>query len=470
MTLRLFLSAVVSMLFVGQSAAQPLFSAPWTAPHDTVASCVMHTVIRLEKPIHTADFHIAAVGSYKLFVNGRYIGPSGSSPVSPSPYKTVWADVYNVKQKLKNGDNDIRVLMLKNKHTDALKLSAMIVTTDIYGHSDTVRTNNETWKMASHCPLTKERDGAVAYDASADMGEWIKCWQVDDFEPAILQNPVQNFTEECMETAQPVKTLSTADGNGAKTLTADFGQQIFGKLWITAGNLAKGDRLKIRFKKTDNDKWSTPFIYVAGGDENGTTPKLPFEPAHFRYAQITYPPKTQEVDLLASKERICLMRTGTIVSDDNATNDQFELMCQNLADSLSDCDNYDMKDIVGASFVYDVSGLCKKWLRDQTQIRRPRYTARQWAVMLKVCDVLYWVYGDSSYTDMDKRLSHSATLTYASTDSLAVTVARLTGLKVKDPGCKDYLLKPAATIKEINFDSPNGTIFYKREQAVQIRK
>ena len=84
-------------------------------------SIILRRSFRPWKAIKKAELRICGLGFYELTINGRKVGNSEFAPSWSDYDKTVFFNVYDVKDHLLPSDNDIRVLLgngFYNEHGD----------------------------------------------------------------------------------------------------------------------------------------------------------------------------------------------------------------------------------------------------------------------------------------------------------------------------------------------------------------
>jgi alpha-L-rhamnosidase len=127
------------------------------------------------KPIDSARLYVTARGIYEAFINGNRVGDDHYNPGLTQYNVTHLYQTYDVTNMVKTGDNVLGAMLgegwwsgllsfgtIWNHFGDRQSLLAKLVVTYKDGSSDTVVTNDRTWKYYG--------DGPITY-SSLDMGE-----------------------------------------------------------------------------------------------------------------------------------------------------------------------------------------------------------------------------------------------------------------------------------------------------------
>ena len=256
-----------------------------------------------DKQVRHATLHIAGLGLYEAFVNGKRVGdaPSSESNVGqqvlmPAPTDYRRSIIYNsfdvtpflTPLNLSNPSHCLAVTVSNGRYYTmqqkkklykiptfgypTLRANLIIEYTD--GTRDVIATNEKNWRITADGPIrsSNEYDGEI-YDAGKAFGNWTMA----DFDDSQWQQPERsalpigkmrgNTTPPMVvqEVLTPRDVRLTEDGR----ILLDFGQNFAGWMRVPIGmmDLYKGDTLRLRFAEkleapigapwTEQESWAS---------------------------------------------------------------------------------------------------------------------------------------------------------------------------------------------------------------------
>lgn len=288
------------------------YAMPWDVEdvHSRLSARYYRTTFEMkDKQVRHATLHIAGLGLYEAFVNGKRVGdaPSSESNVGqqvlmPAPTDYRRSIIYNSfdvtpfltplnpsnPSNLSNPSNCLAVTVSNGRYYTmqqkkklykiptfgypTLRANLIIEYTD--GTRDVIATNEKTWRMTADGPIrsSNEYDGEI-YDAGKAFGNWTMA----DFDDSQWQQPERsalpigkmrgNTTPPMVvqEVLTPRDVRLTEDGR----ILLDFGQNFAGWMRVPIGmmDLYKGDTLRLRFAEkleapigapwTEQESWAS---------------------------------------------------------------------------------------------------------------------------------------------------------------------------------------------------------------------
>ncbi|MGJ5818624.1 family 78 glycoside hydrolase catalytic domain [Paludibaculum fermentans] len=243
------------------------------------------------KAVAGARLYVTARGIYEVFLNGRRVGDDYYNPGLTQYNVTHLYQTYDVTSLIRAGDNALGAMLgegwwsgllsfgnIWNHFGDRQSLLAKLVVTYKDGTSDTITSNDKTWKYFASGPvLYSSLDFGEIYDAARDQaveGWTTAAYNDSKWKPAAAV-PLQGTTFAGLEQGRmgapgtPFQfdklALLGQIGNNAgifRTLTAksmkevrpgvfvyNMGQNLVGVPRITVANGRAGGRLTLRFSE-----------------------------------------------------------------------------------------------------------------------------------------------------------------------------------------------------------------------------
>jgi alpha-L-rhamnosidase len=279
-------------------------------PNGAVKS-LRHT-FEVRKPVASARIYATALGSYKLFLNGRNVGQEILAPGWTDFRERVVYQEYDVTAELKAGKNAVAALLAPGWYATPLQwyrqgynygvtppaLRAQLRIAYQDGTVDWILTD-EKWKADISPILSAEIYDGETYDARKVQANWDTA-AFDDSRWKTAEIVEPKPTQIVWQYFQPIRAEKTLE---AKAVTSpspgvyifDFGQNLSGVARIRAQGAA-GTDVKLRFAEVLNAdgtlytenlrtaKATDHFILAGKGTEE-------FEPAFtfhgFRYAEVS---------------------------------------------------------------------------------------------------------------------------------------------------------------------------------------
>ncbi|MCD2423065.1 glycoside hydrolase family 78 protein [Niabella pedocola] len=403
----------------------------------------------VQQKIKTAVLHIAGLGLYECYLNGKRIGDQVLAPVSTDYRKSVLYNSFDVSGALNGGKNAIGVVLgngrfftmrqnYKLKKINTFGYPKLLLQLDITytdGSSEQLL-SDDTWKFTADGPIrtNNEYDGEE-YDATKAFPGWTTA----SFDDSKWSGPQLVAAPEGTLRTQLTPGMRVMDSIRAKKIShlrdsvfiLDLGQNFAGWLRMKVKGM-RGQKVTLRFAEslqpdgslyTANlrDARVTDIYTLKGGDEEQWQPSFVYH--GFRYVEITGYPGTPSLDDF----------TGMLVYDQMATNGKLETSNATLNQVLKnawwsiasnykgmpvDCPQRNERQpwlgdrtqgALGESYLFNNATLYAKWLDDirESQTEEgaiPDVAPAFWnyysdnvtwpAAYILVADMLYQQYGD----------------------------------------------------------------------------
>jgi len=283
--------------------------------------------LALSKNVQSARLYVTALGSYRVFLNGKRVGQDVLTPDFTDYRKRVLYQVYDVTKLLVSGSNAIGALLGDGWYGSGLtwvgmhffsppdRFLAQLELNYADGSHDTVVTD-QSWKAASSPILRSDIYGGESYDARLEQTGWGNA-DFDDSKwtsalvadpPAIAVSSQITLPAGVVATVTPKSVTPAANG----AYIFDLGQNMVGWATLKAKGVA-GTKIRLRFAEILNPDGTiytanlrnadaTDVYILRGGDEETFSPHFTFH--GFRYVEVTGYPGTPGVDAI----------TGDVVS------------------------------------------------------------------------------------------------------------------------------------------------------------
>lgn len=418
-----------------------------------------------KKEIKRATIHIAGMGLYELFINGKRIGDQVLAP-SPTDYrKTVLYNTYDVTSQL-NKENAIGVTLGNGRFYTMrqnykpykittfgypkLRLNLIIEYAD--GSKETI-VSNTSWKLTTEGPIrsNNEYDGEE-YDARKELGNWSQTGYNDQNWMAAQRVSIPSGTLRAqmmpgMKVTQTLKPIAITKLKGKYIL--DIGQNMAGWVRFRIKGQA-GDSIKLHFAerlesngeiftKNLRDARCTDLYIVNGHEPKEATWAPRFVYHGFRYVEITGYKEPKIEDFVAEVVEDEMDHTGSFNCSDETLNqivrNAFWGIKSNYKGMPVDCPQRNERQpwladhamgSWGESLLFDNYAMYNKWTRDIREAQRedgciPDVAPAYWnyysdnvtwpSTLPLICDMLFTNFGDKrpiedNYQAIKKWLSH----------------------------------------------------------------
>ena len=221
-------------------------------------SIVLRRSFKPYKTVKHAELRICGLGFYEATINGQKVGDFEFAPSWSDYDKTVFFNVHDVTQQIRQGDNELRVLLGNGFYNEQggrytkLKVSFGPPTLLYFlylTYDDGMRErvySDEKWQW-TESPITfNSIYGGEDYDARLEVGSLISDVRADQWKPVVIQEgpegrlrPQIAHSTKVME-RYPAKQTLRKDS----ILVIDMGQNLAGYPEITVRGNA-GERLKL---------------------------------------------------------------------------------------------------------------------------------------------------------------------------------------------------------------------------------
>ena len=221
-------------------------------------SIVLRRSFKPYKTVKHAELRICGLGFYEATINGQKVGDSEFAPSWSDYDKTVFFNVHDVTQQIRQGDNELRVLLGNGFYNEQggrytkLKVSFGPPTLLYFlylTYDDGMRErvySDKKWQW-TESPITfNSIYGGEDYDARLEVGSLMSDVRADQWKPVVIQEgpegrlrPQIAHSTKVME-RYPVKQTLRKDS----ILVIDMGQNLAGYPEITVRGNA-GERLKL---------------------------------------------------------------------------------------------------------------------------------------------------------------------------------------------------------------------------------
>jgi alpha-L-rhamnosidase len=275
----------------------------------------------LAKNVQSARLYVTALGSYRVYVNGRRVGREVLTPDFTDYRKRVLYQSYDVADLLVNGKNQISALLGEGWYGSPLTWVGMHffvppvrflsqLELDYADGSHETVVSDQSWKATPSPIVQSEIYGGEVYDARLEKSGWEKA-DFDDaqWSPALVADVPQIAVSS--QITAPVRVIETLDAKQVTPLANgtyifDMGQNMVG--WVTLKvKGAAGTKVRLRFAEILNPDGSiytenlrnadaTDTYILRGGEEEMFTPHFTFH--GFRYVEVTGYPGTPPLEAI----------------------------------------------------------------------------------------------------------------------------------------------------------------------------
>ena len=247
------------------------------------------------KPIERARLYVTARGVYEVFLNGRRVGDDYYNPGLTQYNVTQLYQTYDVSAMVKSGDNAMGAMLgegwwsgllsfgsIWNHFGDRQSLLAKLVITYVDGTSDTVTTNDRTWKYFGDGPVVYgSLDFGEVYDAGRERA--VAGWATATYDDATWKRaavvPLEGTTYRGGETARG-GAAGASFGFDKLAIVAQVGSTAGVFRTLTAKSV-KEVRPGVFVYDMGQNMVGVPRITIADGRAGGTVT--------LRYGEMLYP-------------------------------------------------------------------------------------------------------------------------------------------------------------------------------------
>jgi len=281
----------------------------------------LRRTLAISKEVRSARLYVTALGSYRVFLNGRRVGADVLTPDFTDYRKRVLYQTYDVTGLLASGKNVISALLGDGWYGSPLtwvgmhffpppdRFLAQLGLDYTDGSHETVVTDG-SWKAAPSPIIRSEIYAGEVYDARREQVGW----QTSGFDDSVWNSAVIADAPSIAVSSQitpPARVIATLDpkqvtpmANG--TYIFDMGQNMVGWATLKVKGSA-GTEVRLRFAEILNPDGT---IYTAnlrnadaadtyilrGGEEEVFAPEFTFH--GFRYIEVTGYPGTPTRDAI----------------------------------------------------------------------------------------------------------------------------------------------------------------------------
>lgn len=366
-------------------------------------AALLRREFELKKNVKSARMYATALGSYRLFANGRRVGEGVLTPGS-SDYRTrVLYQTYDVTGLLKRGKNVLGAMLGDGWYGSGFtwegdhyfpqpdRLLAQLEVEYADGTREQIVTDGK-WRAAASAILHSEIYAGETYDARLEQGGWDaagfddKKWSAANVTPAAAQMAVTSQVDAAASVVKslPAKTVTTMpDGS----YVFDLGQNMVGwtKLKVKGPG---GTAVRLRYAEVLNPDGTiyrenlrnadaTDLYVLRGGETEAYEPHFTFH--GFRYVEVNGYPGKPGLDAIEGRVVSSLRGAGT-----GKLNTSSELVNRMWAIGLwgqrgnfvtipTDCPQRDerlgwMGDAAAfwrtGTYNFDIEAFSEKWLQD----------------------------------------------------------------------------------------------------------
>jgi alpha-L-rhamnosidase len=280
--------------------------------------------LALSKSVQAARLYVTALGSYRVFLNGKRVGADVMTPDFTDYRKRVLYQTYDVTSLLASGKNVIGALLGDGWYGSGLTWAGMhffplpdrfVAQLELNysdGSHDTIITD-QSWKAAASPIVRSDVYAGEVYDARSERSQWDRAGFDDSrWSSALIgEAPSIAVSSQMIAPARVIQTLSpkqvTPSANG--TYIFDMGQNMVG--WVTLRVKGQaGTKIRLRFAEVLNPDGSiytanlrnadaTDVYILRGGNEETFSPHFTFH--GFRYVEVTGFPGRPTADAMTGE-------------------------------------------------------------------------------------------------------------------------------------------------------------------------
>ncbi len=356
----------------------------------------------LRAGVTAARLYVTALGLYEAHLNGKPIGDQVLAPGWTVYDQRLRYQTFDVTELLREGANTLGAVLgdgwfrgrigfgggRHNLYGERLALLAQLEVHYADGSSERI-VSDETWRAAMGPILMNSLYDGETYDARLELPNWAAPGFDDSAWSGVREQPWDMTTLEAplgppvrrTERVAPVAITASPSGRAL----VDFGQNLVGRLEIRVQGEA-GHTVTLRHAEVleQGELGTRPLRYakatdrytLKGGGSETWEPRFTFH--GFRYVEVQdWPGSLSPQDLTAVVIHSDMERTGWFETSDPMLNQLHKNvvwgMRGNFLDVPTDCPQRDERlgwtgdlEVFAptASYLYDVSGLLRSWLKD----------------------------------------------------------------------------------------------------------
>jgi len=357
----------------------------------------LRTEFDIDKPVHAARIHVAAVGYGELHVNGERVGERELDPAWTDYENRVLYSSYDIERHLTKGRNAIGLWLGRGRFSksssywlaDGSPRARAVLTLRFADGTTRTLSTDGNWQSAESPIQANDIYDGETYDARAEQDGWDEPrfdagWQ----NAVVVDAPGGTLRPQRIQPMRVVDTLEVTDVyDHPDGPILDFGQNLTGWLEIRIEGASEGDEITIRHAEalTEDGDLSTADLrsadatdtYIArGADIEIYEPRFTYH--GFRYAQVSGYPVEFDPDCITAKVVHSAMekRGEFACSDDDLEQVQHNAVwgLRGNAHSIpEDCPQRDERfgwtgdaHIAARAlfFNFDASRFHEKWIRD----------------------------------------------------------------------------------------------------------
>ena len=281
----------------------------------------LRKTLALSKNVQSARLYVTALGSYRIFLNGRRVGADVLTPDFTDYRKRVLYQTYDVTNLLAKGGNVVSALLGDGWYGSGLtwvgmhffqppdRFLAQLELDYADGTHETVVTDR-SWNASASAIVKSDIYGGEVYDARLEQSGWqTPGFDDSEWQPALIANAPSIVVSS--QISAPARVVDTIDPKQVTTIANgkyifDMGQNMVG--WATLKvKGAAGTKIRLRFAEilspdgniyTENlrNADATDVYILRGGDEETFRPHFTFH--GFRYVEVTGYPGTPTLDAI----------------------------------------------------------------------------------------------------------------------------------------------------------------------------
>ena len=310
----------------------------------------LRRTLEIARPVQRARLYVTALGTYRVFLNGKRVGSDVLTPAFTDYRKRVLYQTYDVTNQIVSGANVIGALLGDGWYGSPLtwvgayfftppdRFLAQLELEYADGSRDTV-TTDESWKAAASPIIESQVYSGEFYDAREEQPGW-DAPQFNDSNwksAAVADAPSLAVTGKVDSSVQVIETLRpktvSPSANGAYIF--DMGQNMVGWTTLKVKGSA-GTKVKLRFAEilnpdgtiyTENlrNADATDTYILRGGDEETYSPLFTFH--GFRYVEMTGYPGVPPLDAITGQvaSSVSEKPTATLTTSSDLVNHMWEI-------------------------------------------------------------------------------------------------------------------------------------------------
>ena len=420
---------------------------------------------QLNKAVKQATVHIAGLGMYELFINGKRVGEQVLAP-NPTDYrKSIIYNSFDVTDMLDKSNavgvtlgngryytmrQNYKPYKIPNFGYPKLRFNLIVEYTD--GTKETI-SSDASWRLSTDGPIrsNNEYDGEE-YDARKEFTGWAQTGFDDSAWSAAQRVDIPSGTlkgamspgMKVLKTVEPVSITKNGDN-----YILDMGQNMVGWVKMKVKNANVNDTIRLRFAELLQKDGSlyvenlrdarVTDTYVSNGKENGNTWAPRFVYHGFRYVEVSGYKNPSVSDFVGEVVSDEVEMTGSFNSSNDILNkihrNAWWGILGNYKGVPVDCPQRNERQpwlgdrtvgTMGESFLFGNGAIYSKWVNDITEAQRedgciPDVAPAYWnyysdnmtwpAALPIICDMLYTQYGNTMpiqkhYQSIKKWLNH----------------------------------------------------------------